>query len=151
MKRTKMILVAAIAATFLSAIAAGAAGAGTGTMTLDGTSCNVSFNSTGGPTDPAPNSVSLTNIDDDPVPPCPYDLSPTTNLGMSFDGAGNLVATGAIRVQFAGLGVVCAFSVNSVAGTNGSSTAALNAVIPRTGTFLCPVTSVNWSFTVSSF
>jgi hypothetical protein len=136
MSRIKMILLASVAAVVLSAVGAGAASAGNGTVSLAGSQpCDVTFNSTG---TPPSSSTTISSVVASPTDPdCAVTIKPSTIIDVDFDGAGNLEANGAVEVVAFGF-VNCNYAVNAVAGTYSGGTATIAGSLSTGSGFPCP-------------
>lgn len=151
MSRIKMVLIASVAALAMSVVGASAASAGSGTADLGSGPCNISFTSSGSPTDPTPNSITINNVNEDTSDPdCQADIkNPQTSIDVDFDGNGNLEANGLIRVSALGGLVTCNYAVNGLMGTNTLTTASISGTL-TSGGFLCP-SPVTGTINVTSF
>lgn len=139
MRRVMMILLAVLSAAAMSAIGASAAGAVTGTVQILGSTCNVTFDTTGGPTDPTPNSITVDNVNE--ASGCAFDVkNPATSINLAFNGSGNVTASGTISVLIPALGgAICSYSVGTASGSNTATTASISGSVFKTsGSFLCP-------------
>lgn len=134
MRSIKSFVLPATILVALLGIFASSANAGNGTLTLAGTSCGVTFTSSGVPTDPAPTNITLSTVDEVPVPPCPFDLVPTSSFDLDLMGNGTLTADGTVRIQVTPL-VSCAYNMSNLPGTNTASSAAFSG---SANSLLCP-------------
>ncbi|HTU14308.1 MAG TPA: hypothetical protein VMF31_03865 [Solirubrobacterales bacterium] len=142
MKRFRIVLLSMVAACTIGAIGAGSASAGNGYVTAGGAPCDVTFNNTGGPTDPTPNSITLDNIVEVPSDPdcAGVDfINPVTSMSINFAGNGLLTGTGMVRVDLTISGAICTFDATSVTGSNSANTAVIFAAFTLfSGPGSCP-------------
>lgn len=155
MKPIKVALLTTVMACVLGAIGAGDASAGNGYVTVNGPPCDVTFNNTGGPTDPTPNSITLDNIVEDP-----FDsgcagvdfINPATSMTINFAGNGLLSGSGVVRVSLTFSGATCTFQASSANGSNSSNTAVIFAAFSLwSGPSSCPATLPMAYLSVLSF
>jgi hypothetical protein len=135
MSRVRMILLAVISVVAASAVGTSAAAAGTGTLSLDSPPCNITFDSSGAPADPASTTIFIDNV---VVAGCPFTVkNPLTNIYLDLDGNGNVEANGVIATTVYSI-FNCNYSINAVPGLNTATSALVSGTLTTGSGFPCP-------------
>jgi len=134
MKRFNSVLASMIVICSFGTVISSDAMAGAGTVTIGGPPCDVAFTNSGGPTDPTPNSITINNLVEDPLDPdcARVDFqNPATSFGINFAGNGTLTGSGLARAKLSIAFFTCFFEATAFTGTNGVSTAIVNATFTK--------------------
>lgn len=156
MRQFKVLLASVVTICVLGAVGAAGAAAGIGDASIGGPPCDLTFSSTGGPTDPSPNSITVNNVVEDPLDPDCAGLTiqnPATSVVLNFAGNGTLTGSGLVRIRTDRLGITCFYESTTFTGTNTVTTAVITGAFTRAagGSLLCPVSLPNGVVNVAAF
>ncbi len=156
MRQFNVLLASAVTMFALGAVGAGGAMAGTGDASIGGPPCDVTFSSTGGPTDPSPSAITVNNVVEDPLDPDCAGLTiqnPATSVVINFAGNGTLTGSGLVRIRTDTFGITCFYESTSFTGTNTATTAVITGAFARASgsSLLCPASLPNGVVNVTAF